>query len=50
MSHLDELIIVCEISQQLMIPYIVSIYFNNDLRILSGESVIQVLEELLNKR
>ncbi|KAL4509931.1 hypothetical protein ABPG72_010124 [Tetrahymena utriculariae] len=49
MSQLDELIIVCQICQDMSIPYIISIYFDNSLKILSRESVDDCVDILLNQ-
>ena len=44
LSHLDEIIIVCNYCSSKNIPYIISLYLNGDLRLLSGET----LEDTLN--
>ncbi len=43
-SHLDEIMIVCEYCSSKEIPYIISLYLSDDLRLLSGET----LEDTLN--
>lgn len=43
-SHFDEIKIISEFSGESNIPYVISIYFNDDMKILSGESVIDVVD------
>jgi len=43
-SHLDEIMLVCDYCSSKNIPYIISLYLNDDLRLLSGET----LEDTLN--
>ena len=38
-SHLDEIIIVCNYCSSENIPYTISLYLNNELRLLSGETL-----------
>ena len=42
-SHFDEIKIICEYSSRNNIPYIVSIYFDENLRLLSGEHIATAL-------
>lgn len=39
MSHLDEIIIVCNICEELRTPYVLSIYFDKNLTLLSNDSI-----------
>lgn len=43
-SHFDEIKIICEHCTRYNIPYIVSFYFDEDLKILSGEQLSYVFE------
>ncbi|MGB5895473.1 MAG: homocysteine S-methyltransferase family protein [Ignavibacteriaceae bacterium] len=43
-SHLDEIMLVCDHCSSKNIPYIISLYLNDELRLLSGET----LEDTLN--
>ena len=43
-SHFDEIKIICQYCQSNNIPYVISILFNEDLNIISGESVGDVLK------
>lgn len=47
-SHFDEIIVACKYLHQLNYPYIMSLYFLDNLTILSGESVNEVIEKILN--
>ena len=42
-SHFDEIKIICEYCSRNSIPYIVSIYFDKNLRLLSGENLYETL-------
>jgi homocysteine S-methyltransferase len=46
-SHLDEIKIICEHCDENTIPYLVSIYFDENLKLLSGENLCETLS-LLN--
>lgn len=48
-SHFDELRIICEHCNSNKLPYIVSLYFDESLRILSGEKIEYVLSFLKNQ-
>jgi homocysteine S-methyltransferase len=43
-SHSDEIGIICRFCSDNNIPYVVSLYFNNDFRILSGEDIFEVIK------
>jgi homocysteine S-methyltransferase len=43
-SHFDEIKIVCELCDQQNIPFIISLYLTDDLHILSGELLYDVIE------
>lgn len=43
-SHFDEIKIICNYCSKKSIPYIVSIYLDDNIRLLSGENLEQVLE------
>lgn len=43
-SHLDEIIIICEHCSMNSIPFIVSLYFDNTLSLLSGEPVQEAIK------
>ena len=45
-SHLDEIKIVCEYCSKKNIPYVVNLFLNAELKILSGEPVKEVLKIL----
>lgn len=42
-SHLDEIEIICKYCSENVIPFVISLYFNDDLRILSGEKMVEVI-------
>jgi homocysteine S-methyltransferase len=46
-SHYDEIEIVASICNKEKIPFVVSIFFDDDLRLLSGESVDAVIQNIL---
>jgi len=46
-SHLDEIEIVSSICNKEDVPFVVSIYFDNNLNLLSGQSVDQAIEAIL---
>jgi len=46
-SHFDEIKIICKYCHSIDIPYIVSILFDEDLNIISGESVEYILKFIL---
>ncbi len=43
-SHWDELEIICKFCNENSIPYIVSLYFNDDLKLLSGEDLYEAVQ------
>jgi len=43
-SHLDEIIIVCNYCSSENIPYIISLYLNDEIRLLSGETLEDSLD------
>ncbi len=43
-SHFDEIKIICEFCHSQRIPYVISLYFDKDLKLLSGESVFEVID------
>ena len=45
-SHLDEIEIICGVCEQLHAPYIISLYLDDNLSLLSGESIEVALEML----
>lgn len=47
-GHFDEIIITSEYCAKNNIPFVVSLYLNKDLKLLSGEEIITVLEFLHN--
>lgn len=47
-SHLDEVKIICEHCDKNKIPYLVSIYFDENLKLLSGENLDSVFSFLKN--
>ncbi len=47
-SHLDELLVISEHCDKNRIPYVVSLYFDENLKILSGENLDSVLSFLKN--
>jgi len=48
-SHLDELEIICEHCEKNNIPYLVSLYFDENLKLLSGESLEYIFSFLENR-
>lgn len=46
-SHMDEIETICEYCQDNKIPFIVSLFFTNELRILSGELLTDVVNDIL---
>jgi len=44
LSHLDEILIICKYCYKNMLPFIISLYFNDNLRLLSGEKVVEVIK------
>jgi methionine synthase I (cobalamin-dependent) len=46
-SHFDEIKIIAEYCNTNKFPFVISLYFNNDLRILSGETVSEIIEYLI---
>ncbi len=47
-SHLDEIKIICEFCNKNNIPFVISLYFTEDLRLLSGEKIIEVISFIKN--
>ena len=47
-SHLDEIKVICEHCDKNRIPYVISLYFDENLKILSGENLDSVLSLLKN--
>ena len=47
-SHFDEIKIITEHCSKNSIPYIVSLFFNDNLKILSGEDLYEVVDYVLN--
>jgi len=45
-SHIDEIILVCKYCSSRGIPYIISLYLDNDLRLLSGECLEEALSSI----
>lgn len=45
-SHLDEINIICRYCEDNDIPYVISLFFTNDLKILSGEDLQDIIEFL----
>ena len=43
-SHLDEILIVCKYCSKNMLPYVISLYFDGNLRLLSGEKLSEAVE------
>jgi homocysteine S-methyltransferase len=48
-SHFDEIKIICSHCAKNKIPYAVSLFFNNDLKLLSGEDLIDTIKFVLDK-
>ncbi len=46
-SHIDEIEIICEFCSVNKIDFIISFYFNNDLNLLSGESLISTVNDVI---
>jgi S-methylmethionine-dependent homocysteine/selenocysteine methylase len=46
-SHFDEIKIICEFCYNEKIPYVISLYFDNNLKILSGENIEDVIKFIL---
>lgn len=47
-SHFDEIKIICEFCSKSQIPFIISLYFDENLKILSGESLIDTIKYIQN--
>lgn len=47
-SHFDEIKIISEYCKKSNIPFVVSFFFNNNLKLLSGEDLFDVVEFVLN--
>ncbi len=47
-SHFDEIKIICEYCSKNSIPYVLSIYLDDDLRLLSGEPTTEVIQFILD--
>ncbi|MGE5497838.1 MAG: homocysteine S-methyltransferase family protein [Syntrophothermus sp.] len=47
-SHRDEIEMICSYCSLNNIPFIISLYFTDELRLLSGESVIDTIEHINN--
>jgi len=47
-SHFDEIKIICEYCSKNNIPYVVSIYLDDNLRLLSGEHTSEVIQYILD--
>ena len=45
-SHLDEIIIISKFCSENSIPYVISLYFDSYLRLLSGERVVEVFDRI----
>jgi methionine synthase I (cobalamin-dependent) len=46
-SHFDEIKIITEYCYTNKFPFVISLYFNDDLRLLSGENVSEIIEYLI---
>ena len=46
-SHMDEIKIICEFCHSNNIPYVMSLYFTNELKLLSGEPLNKVIDFIL---
>jgi S-methylmethionine-dependent homocysteine/selenocysteine methylase len=49
-SHFDEIKIISEYCKKSRIPFLMSFFFNNDLKLLSGEDLFDVVEFVLDKK
>jgi methionine synthase I (cobalamin-dependent) len=47
-NHLDEIKIICEYCSKNNIPYLLSIYFNRDFKLYSGENAGEVLKYIID--
>ncbi|HEX3072565.1 MAG TPA: homocysteine S-methyltransferase family protein [Ignavibacteriales bacterium] len=43
-SHMDEILIISEYCSKLNIPYVISLYFDDELRLLSSEPVLEAVK------
>jgi len=48
-SHFDEIKIICSYCYKNEIPYVVSLFFNKDLKLLSGEDLSETIKFILDK-
>jgi homocysteine S-methyltransferase len=48
-SHLDEIEIIASFCESNQLPYVVSLYFDAELKLLSGEDVLEAVKILLRK-
>jgi len=46
-SHFDEIKIICEFCSKNRIPFVISLYFDEDLKILSGEKIQEVINFII---
>ena len=47
-SHLDEILIIAKYCSKNDIPFVISLFFNKDLRILSGEKLSEIIDIILD--
>lgn len=47
-SHMDEIEIICEYCTSNNYPFIISLFFNDDLKLLSGENVADAVKYIIN--
>jgi homocysteine S-methyltransferase len=47
-SHFDEIKIICEFCSKNQIPFVVSLYFDESLKILSGENLVDIIKYIQN--
>lgn len=45
-SHYDEIMVICKFCHSQKIPYVVSLYLDNELKLLSGESIYEVIDSI----
>ncbi|MFH0733677.1 MAG: homocysteine S-methyltransferase family protein [bacterium] len=46
-SHFDEISIICKFCHSAKIPYVISLYFNENLTILSGETLKEIIDYIM---
>ena len=46
-SHMDEIVIICDYCSEKNIPFVINFFFTDDLKLLSGETLLQAVDYVL---